>query len=407
MTRDERQKLSCKRWVQSGGRATICGSTGYGKTRCAIMIIQSLYKRNPKLNVLISVPTEVLKEQWQRELAQYHLFSVCKVEIINTIVKNIYDVDLLVIDEAHLVASEINLTIFEVVRYKYVLGLTATFERLDSRHTLLEPFIPICDTISLTDALKNGWVSQYRKYKVLLNVDMTEYLNYNAKFQQLFAYFSHDFKLVMSLVQSPRKAKIWAKKQGKEEGIVRGYLAQFMRYLRLRKSFVMSHPKKFEVANKILDYRKDKKCILFTSTVKDAETFKKRALVLHSKKKKKENKIILDTFNQLEIANIVSPQALDAGVDVKGLSVGIALTCNSSQVTDTQRVGRVCRFEEGKTAEFFTLVIANSVEETWYNNANKNQSYITINESQLYDILQGREISTRPKKGVTDFENRF
>jgi superfamily II DNA or RNA helicase len=236
---------------------------------------------------------------------------------------------------------------------------------------------------------------------------MTEYLNYNAKFQQLFAYFSHDFKLVMSLVQSPRKAKIWAKKQGKEEGIVRGYLAQFMRYLRLRKSFVMSHPKKFEVANKILDYRKDKKCILFTSTVKDAETFKKRALVLHSKKKKKENKIILDTFNQLEIANIVSPQALDAGVDVKGLSVGIALTCNSSQVTDTQRVGRVCRFEEGKTAEFFTLVIANSVEETWYNNANKNQSYITINESQLYDILQGREISTRPKKGVTDFENRF
>ena len=83
------------------------------------------------------------------------------------------------------------------------------------------------------------------------------------------------------------------------------------------------------------------------------------------------------------------------------------MTCNSSQVTDTQRVGRVVRAEEGKIAEFFTLIIANSVEETWYNNANKNQSYITINESQLYDILQGKEISTRPKKGITDFENRF
>ena len=76
------------------------------------MIIQSLYKRNPKLNVLISVPTEVLKEQWQRELAKYHLFSICKVEIINTIVKNIYDVDLLILDEVHLVPSEINITIF-------------------------------------------------------------------------------------------------------------------------------------------------------------------------------------------------------------------------------------------------------------------------------------------------------
>ena len=120
------------------------------------MIIQSLYKRNPKLNVLISVPTEVLKEQWQRELAKYHLFSVCKVEIINTIVKNIYDVDLLVIDEAHLAGGEVNITIFQVVKYRYVLGLTATFERLDGRHVLLEPFIPICDIITLADALKNG-----------------------------------------------------------------------------------------------------------------------------------------------------------------------------------------------------------------------------------------------------------
>lgn len=63
MTRDDRQKLSCQRWVKAGGKASIVASTGYGKTRCAIMIIQSLYKRNPQLNVLIAVPTEVLKEQ--------------------------------------------------------------------------------------------------------------------------------------------------------------------------------------------------------------------------------------------------------------------------------------------------------------------------------------------------------
>lgn len=197
-----------------------------------------------------------------------------------------------------------------------------------------------------------------------LHVDMTEYNEYNVKFQQLFAYFSHDFKLVMDLIKSPNKVKIWAKKCGKQENVVRGYLTQFMRYLKLRKSFVMSHPKKFEIANKILDYRTDKKCILFTATCKDAETFKKRAYILHSKKKKTENKQILANFNEKEVANIVSPKGLDAGVDVKGLSVGIALTCNSSQTTDTQRIGRVVRYEEGKIAEFFTLVIANSVEET-------------------------------------------
>ena len=407
MTRDERQKLSCRRWVEAGGCGTVCASTGYGKTRIAMMIIQSLCKRNPLLNVLIVVPTEVLKEQWQRELAKFKLFAVCKVEIINTVIKNIYEVDLLVLDEAHFYAAEGAIALFEVIKYKYVLGLTATFERLDGRHELLTPYIPICDTVTLSDALANGWVANYRKYKVLLKVDMTEYNEYNVKFQQLFAYFGHDFKLVMDLVTHPTKAKIWAKKQGKQEGVVRGYLTQFMRYLKLRKSFVMSHPKKFEVANKILDYRTDKKCILFTATVKDAETFKKRAYVLHSQKKKTENRKILELFNEAKIANIVSPKSLNTGVDVKGLSVGVALTCNSSQITNLQSLGRVIRLEEGKVAEFFTLVIANSVEENWFNNSNKNQSYITINEDQLDQILQGQEVSTIPKKGIIDLENRF
>lgn len=99
MTRDDRQKLSCKRWVEAGGRASVVACTGYGKTRIAMMIIQSLYKRNPLLNVLIAVPTEVLKEQWQKELMINKLFHVCKVEIFNTIVKNTYIVDLFVIDE--------------------------------------------------------------------------------------------------------------------------------------------------------------------------------------------------------------------------------------------------------------------------------------------------------------------
>ena len=46
----------------------------------------------------------------------------------------------------------------------------------------------------------------------------------------------------------------------------------------------------------------------------------------------------------------------------------------------------------------FTLVIRNTIEETWFNNANSNQQYITIDESQLDIVLSGKGISTRPKK---------
>lgn len=34
MTRDDRQKLSCQRWVKAGGAASIVASTGYGLIIC-------------------------------------------------------------------------------------------------------------------------------------------------------------------------------------------------------------------------------------------------------------------------------------------------------------------------------------------------------------------------------------
>ena len=60
-------------------------------------------------------------------------------------------------------------------------------------------------TVSLKDALENGWVSNYRNYKVLIKVDLTEYNELNSKFQQIFAIFNHDFNLVMELINNKRK----------------------------------------------------------------------------------------------------------------------------------------------------------------------------------------------------------
>lgn len=407
MNRTERQKLGIKRWIEAGGHGILAYGTGVGKTYTSIMLIQSMYKRNPNLSVLVIVPTDVLKEQWQRELAKHQVFSICKVEIINTAIKHEYQVDLLILDEVHQYASEQNIEIFGCVRYKYVLGLTATLERLDGRHELLTPYLTVCDKISIADALENGWVSEYRNYKVLIDVDMSEYEDYNAKFQQYFAYFGHDFKLCMELLKSHKRKLIWAKKNNKDPKIVVGCIMQLMKYLKLRKQFVMSHPKKFEIVDKILSARSNKKIILFTPSVKDAELYKGRGYICHSQRKKAENKKMIEEFNSQNKGLICSITSLKTGVDIKGLSVGIAMTCNSSQILGIQSLGRVIRKEEGKVSEFFTLVIRNSIEENWFNNSSKNQSYITIDESQLDTILAGGEISTRPKEGPTDYINRY
>ena len=407
MNRTERQKLAIRRWLDSNGIGTIVAATGFGKTYMTCMLIKALHNKNPKLSVLIGVPTDVLKKQWLKELAKNQLFSVCKVEIFNTIVKKQYTVDLFVLDEIHAACSSVNINMFKVVNYRYFLGLTATFERLDGNHSKLDEYTYVCDRINIEEAVSNNWLSDYRNYKVLIDVDLTSYHEWNQKFQSLFSIFNFEFNTVMSCIDKPEFSIKYAKKTGWDPAQIRGFAAAWMRMLKKRKSFVMSHPKKFEIADKILDARSNRKCITFSATIKDAEYFKKRGYVLHSKQKKKENDAIIDKFNQQSIGVLSTSKSCDAGVDIKGLSVGVILSGDSSKTRTTQRIGRIIRFEEGKVSEMFTLVIRNTIEETWFNNANSNQQYITINESQLDIVLRGKGISTRPKKGIIDIEHRF
>lgn len=159
-------------------------------------------------------------------MAKNQLFSICKVEIFNTIVKNNYNVDLFVIDELHMAASPINITMFNVVKYRYFLGLTATFERLDGNEKLLEKYTFICDKISIEEAVKNNWLSNYRNYKVLLDVDLTNYFSLDQKFHSLFSIFNLDFKLVMNCLKDKHIAAIFARKTGRNTKDIQGFAAQ-------------------------------------------------------------------------------------------------------------------------------------------------------------------------------------
>lgn len=131
--------------------------------------------------------------------------------------------------------------------------------------------------------------------------------------------------------------------------------------MRLRKAFVQSHPKKLEVCRKILAARADKKCITFSATIKDSQALKVGS-VLHSKQSKKQNDAILKAFNNATSGVLCTSKAADAGVDIPGLSVGVIMGVDSSKIRKTQRTGRIIRFEEGKVAELFTLVIKGTQE---------------------------------------------
>lgn len=296
--------------------------------------------------------------------------------------------------------------IFDCVSYNMVLCLTGTLERLDGKEILIKKFAPVCDTITMKEALSNGWVSPVKEYVVLLDVDLTEYNKLNQLFIGYFSQLGYDFNLAMKCVTDV----IYRNKVAKELGIkpkdLAGIVFGWNKALRGRKAFVQSHPKKFEIARKILDARKDKKAITFSATIKDAELLNNNEFVLHSKKSKKQNNEILEKFNNLDIGVIHSSKSCDQGVDIKGLSLGIILSTDSSKIRKTQRNGRICRFEEGKTAELFTLVIKGTQEWNWFQNS-ATTNYTVLTEQQLDQVLAGKEIITRERENVEDKKYRF
>lgn len=376
------------------------------KTRTALLAAELLIKKKSDAKVLISVPTEILKEQWMEELIQRNMLSNCRVMVINSIVKGDWEVDLLIIDECHLVASDTFRAIFDRVTYNMVLCLTGTLERLDGKEVVIKQYAPVCDNIPMKEALANGWVSPVREYVVMLDVDLTEYNKLNQTFIGFFSQMNYDFELAMKCATDAMYRNKIAKRLGLKPKELAGIAFGWLKALKGRKAFVQSHPKKFEIARKILDARKDKKCITFSATIKDAESLNNGEFVLHSKKSKKQNNEILEVFNNATEGVIHSSKSCDQGVDIRGLSVGIILSTDSSKIRKTQRNGRICRFEEGKTAELFTLVIRGTQEWNWFQNS-VTTNYTVINESQLDKVLTGEIIETRERENVEDKKFRF
>ena len=399
LNRTERQQLGVRKWQAAGCRATLQWSTGVGKTRAALMAIKGFLSTNTNKNIVVVVPTEYLKIQWIQELSQYFLLSYVKVEIINSAIKSDEKIDFLILDECHRIPSDTFYEVFNKRNPESVLGLSATFNRLDGRHKLLDEFCPVCDVITVQEAIKNKWLSPYKEYKVLIEPDDIDiYREANKEFIDAFSVFNFDFQLAMNCMTNIVQRRIYGKKLGMSVSDMDAVTFTWGRALRARKDYVMNHPKKIELARKIIEARPFNKIITFSSTIKQAEKIG-YGYVVHSGKTKKKNRMTMEEFSLLPIGVINTAKSLDEGADIKGLNTAIILSNTSSATQKTQRIGRIIRYEEGKEAEIFTLVIKGTNEEGWYTTSTAGKNYIEITEEELDDILLGKESENIEQEG--------
>lgn len=416
-TRDERQEMCMKNWFKHKGCGCIVAPTGLGKTRIGLNTLSTIIAKYPNIKFLVVVPTQPLKEQWQVQLDERGLSFNGEVQIINTVVKSEWKTNVLVLDECHRYASSLFSKIFEVVKYKYILGLTATFERLDGKEAIIAKYCPVIDRISTEEALFNGWISKYKEYAVLIDVDdINVYNEYNKEFYENFEFFRYDFGLVMSCIgpkglngrlrlrdqMCPRGTK--EQKSEVLKSIII-HSAGFMRALQARKKFINNHPKKVEIARKIIEARSDKKIITFSNNVKMAESIGV-GYVYTGKISKKKGRATLEEFSEMPAPAVInSCQKLNEGADLKGLSVAIHLGIDSSKTKAIQKRGRVIRMEKDKVAENFILVIRGTAEESWLKNA-YGTDIMKLNETELDQVLAGEEI-TPTSKSLTNLYFRW
>lgn len=193
--------------------------------------------------------------------------------------------------------------------------------------------------------------------------------------------------------------RTYAKTMGIPSKEIDAVVFTWSRSLKARKSFVMDHPKKLEITRQILDSRAGSKAITFSATIKQAEKIG-RGYIVHSGKTKKKNGLTMQEFAPLKSGVINTAKSLDEGTDIPGLNLGIILSNTSSNTQKTQRIGRIIRYEEGKEAEMFTLVIKGTNEESWYNTSTSGKSYIEISEEELLDVLDNKQITNIEKEAV-------
>jgi len=380
------------------------GATGFGKTRVALQIIKWLQSLHPEITIIVVVPTTGLQEQWIEELDEFGCSREhVEVYVINSVIKNTHTCNLLILDECHRYASADFKKVFDMVTYNMILCLTATFERLDGKEKLIAKYAPVVDKVSIQECLANKWVSNYKEYVVVIEPDdLDEYDKLTAEFMTHFEFFDYDFGTAMSMVGKNgwKNRYNYAKEICQNSALVQDtfktvtiHAMGLMRAMQARKKYISSHPEKLRVAEEIIAHRPNSKIITFCATVAMAEQIQE-GYVYTGKDSKKGNRVTLNEFSKMKSGVLNTVKKANEGINLPDLDVGIMLGVDSSKIKHAQTRGRVVRYQEGKNAEYFTLILKDTVEVEWWRRSQGKDSCEVIDEDNLMHVLNHEPYET-------------
>ena len=358
------QNQALKSWIENGGKGVVQAPTGSGKTFVGLKLMQS----DKLFPFLIIVPTVELKTQWMKRVMKYYpekgvigvgggdklrVFTPdVTIAIINSIRKEKLNFKTLIIDEVHhsTILAPINYGIWNNIKYKYVLGLSATAipEQLSEEDAGWD--IPIVFSYSLSDAYAD---------KVLLKPEIiTEPVDLEEIEQNEYNVLTEKIKDNSGTFGSFNNAPVW-----------------FKRWTFERNEILFNSKKKLGELKNILSENEFKKCIIFTERIDTANEIARElnnngieALSLHGNLKKKDRNQLVSRFINASHPVILSTAHLfEEGMDIPEIDLLILYSFNSTRRESLQRIGRALH-NHFSTPKIYILFYRNTKEE---NNSKK------------------------------------
>ena len=360
------QNNALDNWRRAGNRGVLVLPTAAGKTFIALKAIDLL-----KTQTLIIVPTLDLIDQWKKRVRECLGVEAGVVgggeNVVRMVTVSTYDSAysqaaqlgnrfmFLVFDEVHHLASPGYMQIAEMYIAPYRMGLTATYERSDQRHNLL-PLLVGDQVYSINvEELTGKHLAPYTYEKLSVELTPEEQQTYDAEMSVFKNYLRERHIVLKSAADFQR----FIMTTGRDPRAREALLAR-------NKAFrvaVNSEAKLNLLAERLEAYRNEK-ILIFTLYNDLVYTISRRFLIpaVTYQTPREERREILVNFGNSKYKVIVTSQVLDEGVDVPDASVGLVLGGTGSKREYVQRLGRLLRKKEGKTAKLVEIISKETVE---------------------------------------------
>ncbi|MEF8806412.1 MAG: DEAD/DEAH box helicase family protein, partial [Bacteroides sp.] len=327
------QQAALDAWIDHDRRGSVVLPTGSGKTFLGLQAIA-----NAGVSTLVVTPTIDLMNQWHATLT--NAFGNQLTEPVGVLGGGNHDVTaitvttydsayryvneygdrfgLLVVDEEHHLPAPTYRQIPEMMIAPYRLGLTATYERPDGKHELLEDLLGPVVYREDVDELAGEYLSEYETIHMSVDLTADEREEYDEEYQIYRDYVdSHEFDL-------------W-KEEGYAEFLKRtSYDPQGRRALIAKQRaerIARTAKKKLDTLDNLSKRHHDDRAIIFTANNDFAYDISQEFIVpcITHQTKTDERTEILERFRSGEYSMLVTSQVLDEGIDVPAANVGIIL----------------------------------------------------------------------------------